>query len=65
MEWISVKDRLPDKGTPVLVYIADRGSVMITHFYEDFALIRIGPETGPSAHGVTHWYPLEPPNLDK
>lgn len=62
MEWVNIEDRLPEKPMPVIVYIADRGSVMLTNFNGDFALVRVGYEIGFSAHGVTHWMPLpEPP----
>jgi len=61
-EWISVEDRIPEKAMPCMVYIADRGSVMLTNFNGDFALVRVGYPTGFSAHGVTHWMSLpEPP----
>lgn len=61
MEWVSTKNRLPEEAMPVLVYIADRESVMLTYFNGDFALVRVGYETGFSAHGVTHWMPLPKP----
>jgi hypothetical protein len=56
--WISVKDRLPENDTWVLAYMADRQSVMVTYFVEDFALTRLSPPDGFSGHGVTHWIPL-------
>ncbi len=61
MEWISVKDELPENEASVLVYIADRGTVMLTHYFGDFALTRVGVETGFTNHGVTHWIAIEPP----
>lgn len=61
MEWVEVKDRLPPENTAVLVYIADRGTAMLTHFYKDFALARCG-ENGFEEHGVTHWIAVVPPN---
>lgn len=64
MKWISVKERLPEHSQAVMVYIADRGSVMLTHFFGDFALARVGVESGFSDHGVTHWMPLPEPPKD-
>ena len=62
MKWINVKDRLPSKDTAVIAYIADRKSVIITHYYDDFALARVGIKNGFSEHGVTYWIELtEPP----
>ena len=65
MDWISVKDRLPEEYTSVLVYIADRQSVIVTMFYKDFALARCGMKTGFQVHGVTHWMKIEPPKLEE
>lgn len=61
MKWISVEDQLPENDTPVLVYIADRGTAMLTHFYDDFALVRADFGDGFSEHGVTHWTELKVP----
>lgn len=60
-QWIPVSERLPEKPMPCLVYMADRDSVMLTNYNGDFTLIRVGYETGFSAHGVTHWQPLPQP----
>lgn len=57
-QWISVESELPENPMPCLVYIKDRDSVMVTYFNGDFTLVRVGYETGFSAHGVTHWMPL-------
>lgn len=65
MEWISVEERLPEKGRVVLVYISDRKSIMLTHFFDDFSLVRVGMESGFSGHGVTHWMPLPEPPKEK
>lgn len=56
--WISVDDRLPEKGTDCLVYIGDRQSVILTTFLDDFALVRVSPTDGFAGHGVTHWQPV-------
>jgi len=63
--WIKVEDRLPDFGSAVIAYISDRQTVILTHYYDDFALIRCGPEDGFSDHGVTHWMPLPEPPQDQ
>jgi hypothetical protein len=63
MNWISVKDALPQLGTPVLAYRTD-GVVRVTHFYKTGVLT---PKT--KAHRffqneemiVTHWMPLPAP----
>lgn len=66
-EWISVKDRLPDKGQDVLAYRGDfNGDMMNTYTY-------LGSENweddygyrGSTEHeGITHWMPLpEPPEM--
>ena len=65
-EWISVKDRLPEGDTACIVYFADRGTVMVTHYFDDFALVRVNGFEGFTEHGVTHWMPLpEPPEQGK
>lgn len=64
MKWISVKDRLPENDTPVLAYMSDRGTAILTHFYDDFALVRTSFTDGFSEHGVTHWIELKPPTKD-
>ena len=61
MKWISVDEELPEHGTPVLAYIADQGTVITTHYFDDFALIRSNPKEGFSDHGVTHWIKIVPP----
>ncbi len=60
-DWISVDKALPKKGSAVIVYIKDRDSVMVTMFYDDFCLARVGFDKGFLEHGVTHWQPLPPP----
>lgn len=60
MDWISVDKELPPENTPCLVYISDRGTVMLTHFYKDFALVRCGLN-GFGEHGVSHWIAVTPP----
>lgn len=72
MEWISVKEKLPPQGKPVLVFNKDRGCAFIgtkwnTGAYKSKTLDswitydidgtnRVDPED------ITHWMPLpEPP----
>lgn len=59
-EWISVVDKLPEEQMPVIAYIEDRDSVIVTYFFDDFALIRSSLQRGFTEHGVTHWMPLPP-----
>ena len=66
-EWISVKDRLPERGQAVLCYRGDfRGDMMNTYVYlgsgnweDDYGY------RGTAEHeGITHWMPLpEPPKM--
>ena len=60
-EWISVKDRLPERGQAVLCYRGDfRGDMMNTYVYlgsgnweDDYGY------RGTAEHeGITHWMPL-------
>lgn len=62
MEWINVKDDLPENDTPVLVYMADRKTVMLTRYFGDFALARADAEYGFIDHGVTHWIAVDKPS---
>lgn len=63
-EWISVEDRLPDKGQEVLAYRGDyNGDMMNTYTYlgrknweDDYGY------RGSTEHeGITHWMPLPVP----
>lgn len=66
-EWISIADRLPDKGQEVLAYRGDfNGDMMNTYTYlgsgnwqDDYGY------RGSAEHdGITHWMPLpEPPKM--
>lgn len=70
MEWISVKDRLPEEHTDVLCrvpsVINQYGSLMVTASYNKELLCWIdymGNEMMNAVTLVTHWMPLpEPPN---
>ncbi len=59
MEWISVKDKLPEEGERVIVFCSD-GIVRLNRLeYGNFPLIFGG---GFSKAITTHWMPLpEPP----
>ena len=59
--WTSVEDGLPPEYSFVIVYFADRGTVMNCYFYKDFTLVRCSAESGFEPHGVTHWALIEPP----
>ena len=63
-KWISVKDRLPEKGGRFLVYIPDEDEVIYACiFYEVGRYWGFVPDqSGWHETGVTHWMPLpEPP----
>ncbi len=59
MEWISVKDRLPEEGERVIAFCSD-GIIRLNRLeYGNFPII-LGK--GCSHIGTTHWMPLpEPP----
>lgn len=75
MEWISVKDRLPENDDEVLIYIVKdivqayflrgywHGSIMVTDNMNDgYVSDRRIVKEGSSFDFVTHWMPLpEPP----
>ena len=63
INWTSVEDDLPPENSFVIVYFADRGSVMTCHYYKDFSLARCGM-SGFEPHGVTHWAEIKPPNYN-
>jgi hypothetical protein len=57
MSWISVKDKLPDLGTPVLVYCE---AEPIDKYHVD---VRYKNSRGEywDFGGASHWQPLPPP----
>ena len=58
MEWISVKDRLPEKHTFNLVYSDETGIDVIYFGYRGIFQNDYADEV----KGITHWMPLpEPP----
>jgi hypothetical protein len=58
-EWISVKDRLPEANSHVLVYPARGKEYQVWFFAANGAWY---DECGWCARGITHWMPLpEPP----
>ena len=67
MEWISVKDILPEERTDVLVYVIDENDNYIgdgcysSHFWHgEFCDLRFGKY---ELYKVTHWMELpNPPN---
>lgn len=71
MEWISVKDRLPEsKDDLVIVYFSETGSIETVHIQDYFDDITSGtePESGKQLYtkwyisqAITHWQPLPAP----
>lgn len=65
MEWINVKDLLPKKDIPVLVFYYDKYMDVMEYWYDDEAGKPnfYGPPS-PSLDCVTHWMPLPlPPRI--
>ena len=66
MEWISVKDRLPENDTRVLAYCKDRCIHDVKWRWADNAWYDKGSAAVYLAGFVTHWLPMpEPPKEDK
>jgi hypothetical protein len=60
VEWISVKDRLPEKGTYVLTY--DGLDMNLARFTGEDSKYYWDCDTyGMYDYDVTHWMPLPPP----
>lgn len=65
MEWVNVKDALPETSTPmdmkpVLVYLD--GRVRIGYYFESFKGWRI--ENSPSEWSIKWWIPMPIPPID-
>jgi len=66
MEWISVKDRLPDCNDKVLVYDDYLERVLPAEFNRVFEDIYDNCESFITHRYITHWMPLpEPPKEGK
>lgn len=65
MQWISVKDRLPNINKPILMYGENIGIIEPANYDKDFDGDPIfTDEYGTEYFGVTHWMPLpEPPKV--
>jgi len=76
MEWISVKDRLPENDDEVLIYVGIdivqayllngywKGSVLVTDNMNDgYVLNRTICKQGDHFDFVTHWMPLPNPPI--
>ena len=61
-EWISVKDRLPDKNGNYLTYDPRYGDIEIYYYmgWDEWDHHRNGI-TDAEGHGFTHWMPLPQP----
>lgn len=57
MNWIDVKDRLPEKGERVMICVSESGSYHVSHLniYNEWKIA-----IGIKIVGVTHWQPLPP-----
>ena len=64
MEWISVKDRLPDDETPILLKLEKEilKSNMHSGYYKEGKPFIVASVFAFDAPKITHWMPLpEPP----
>ncbi len=57
MEWISVKDRIPKKDTPVLCFDGTYIDVM-EYWYDENGKSHFFNPPFPPNEGITHWMPL-------
>jgi hypothetical protein len=59
MEWISIKDKLPEKDTKVLVFYHDEYMDVMEYWHDDEDGMPefYGPPASP-VNSVTHWMPL-------
>ena len=68
-EWISVKDRLPKDGIPVLAFVFDTIEVgyIETLTTDDYEFHWIGDHNyiDKGHRAITHWMPLPKPPEDK
>lgn len=63
-EWISVKDRLPEKTGLYLIYEQKYNPMMETCFYSNCSGWQYGFSDS-DAELITHWMPLpEPPEIE-
>jgi hypothetical protein len=60
MEWISVKDRLPEKDIPVLCYDGTYIDVGEYWYDENDKPVFFNPPSPPKDY-ITHWMPLPKP----
>ncbi|QPB42180.1 DUF551 domain-containing protein [Rodentibacter haemolyticus] len=58
--WIRVKDRLPPRGTDILIYISSRNVIDIAWLDDGANGVDcfVGTEFGYDAKNVSHWQPL-------
>lgn len=60
MDWISVKDKLPEKDISVLTFDGTYINVMEYWYDEDGKQVWFNPPSPPSDN-ITHWMPLPNP----
>lgn len=62
MEWISVKDRLPNAGVSVLIYDVENDKIEIGRFlYSQKSFPVFGIWGQGQTFDITHWCPLPNP----
>lgn len=61
--WISVKDKLPEKDVVVLA-IAKSGDMYTARLMYNFFHVECECQEGTYIHDVTHWMPLPEPPKD-
>lgn len=60
MEWISIKDRLPEKDIPVLCFDGTYINIMEYWYDEKDESVFFNPPS-PLKNNITHWMPLPSP----
>ena len=67
MNWISVKDSLPEKDTPILCFYCDQYIEVMEYWYDDEQTDKptFFRPPAPPVDNVTHWMPLPSPPKDQ
>lgn len=64
MDWINVKDRMPERDKKVLCYCYDKYMDVMEYWYDEDGKPNFFNPPAPPVDCVTHWMPLPPPPKD-